>query len=105
MRLASCLQEFKTLVTSYHPLVVVETFEEDRARRQVVAAARSLPHSLFEWSLSNGLYFASDAGNGNRIGTTSEPVDVLRHMLSLDRVGICFSRTSRCTSTIRRSRD
>jgi len=87
--LASTLHELVTLVESYHPLVVIETVEEERARRLVAAAARSLGFSFYEWSIVRGLRLGTerDAG-GHAIGTTAEPAGALGHIRALDRVGL-----------------
>ena len=89
MALASTLHELSVLLRSDHPLIVVETPEEQRVRELVRAACQSLGVSCFEWSLAQGLQWASgpDSG-GNPIATTREPEGVLRHLLSLDRAGV-----------------
>ena len=85
---AGSIHELRTLVVSHHPLVVVETFEEERARRLVAAAVARLPHGFFEWSLSRGLHYASDGRGGNGIATTGDPAGVLRHLLGMDRQAV-----------------
>ncbi|MEM7409572.1 MAG: AAA family ATPase [Myxococcota bacterium] len=89
MTLASTLHELVVLVGSYHPLIVIETSEEDRARRLAMAASHRLAISLFEWSISRGLHFASDhTRGGNPIATTQTPEGVLQHLLAMDRDGM-----------------
>ena len=89
MALASTLHELSTLIESFHPLVVIETVEEERAQRLVGAAAQSLGFSFYEWSIVQGLRIASgrDVG-GHAIGTTTEPAGALGHIRALDRVGL-----------------
>ena len=89
MSLSSCLHELKTLILSLHPLVVIETLEEQRARSLVAAAAQALDLPLFEWSMTSGLHYghALESG-GNPIATTVEPAGVLRHLRALDREGL-----------------
>jgi len=87
--LASTLHELVTLVESYHPLVVIETVEEERARRLVAAAAQSLGFSFYEWSIVRGLRLGAERDvGGHTIGTTTEPAGALGHIRSLDRVGL-----------------
>ncbi len=89
MPLASALHELSMLVRSFHPLVVIETADEERARRVAQAAARGLGLSFFEWSVAQGLRWGADAETGgNAIATTQEPAGVLRHLLALDRDGL-----------------
>jgi len=86
---ASAVHELTTLIESFHPLVVIETVEEERARRLVSAAAQKMGLSFYEWSVVRGLHFGSDYGGGGQpIGNTHEPAAVLGHIGSLDRVGI-----------------
>jgi MoxR-like ATPase len=87
--LASALHELSTLISSHHPLVVIETTEEQRARRLVSAAAQSLGLSFYEWSITQGLRFGSDRDvGGHGIATTQEPGGVLGHIAALDRTAV-----------------
>jgi hypothetical protein len=89
MSTASTLHELTTLVRSYHSLIVIESAEEERARHLVGAAANSLGISYFEWSVAQGLQFASGRETGGRgIANTHEASGVLRHLLTLQREGI-----------------
>ena len=88
MPIASALHELTTLIESFHPLVVIETVEEERARQVVEAASRRLGFSFYEWSVSTGLRFGSDRGEGHAIGTTAEPAGMLRHIETLDRTAL-----------------
>ena len=89
MAFASVLHELSTLIESQHPLVVIETVEERRARALVEAATRRLGLSFYEWSIATGLRFGADRQTGGHaIGTTSEPAGMLRHIGALDRTGV-----------------
>ena len=86
--LSTSLHELETLILSLHPLVVIETPEEQRARGLVAAAARGLDLPLFEWSMTLGLHFGQAAGSGgNPIATTLSPEGVLRHLRSAPSAG------------------
>ena len=89
MSLSSSLHELETLILSLHPLVVIETPEEQRARGLVAAAASELDLPFFEWSMTLGLqYGQAAAAGGNPIATTLSPEGVLRHLRALDREGL-----------------
>jgi hypothetical protein len=89
LSLSSSLHELKTLILSLHPLVVIETLEEGRARGLVAAAGAELDLPFFEWSMTGGLHYghASESG-GNPIATTAQPEGVLRHLRALEREGL-----------------
>jgi len=80
MSLATTVHDLKTLVQSYHPAVVIETVEEDRVRRLLVAAAAELRMPLFEWSITQGL---ARLGTPQPIYGTAEPLGVLKHLGTL----------------------
>ncbi|NNL85937.1 MAG: AAA family ATPase, partial [Myxococcales bacterium] len=89
MSTASTLHELTTLVRSYHSLIVIDSAEEERARHLVGAAANSLGISCFEWSVAQGLQFASSRETGGRgIANTHEASGVLRHLLTLQAEGV-----------------
>ena len=54
MALTTTVHDLRTLIRSCHPLIVIETVEEDRvlALLQSVAAQERMP--LFEWSITEG---------------------------------------------------
>jgi hypothetical protein len=51
----SSLHELKTLISSYHPVVAIESVEEERVDRLVVAACEELNLPLFEWTVVDGV--------------------------------------------------
>ncbi len=73
------VHDLRSLILSYHALLVIETDEEDRARQIVGAAADELGMELFEWSSSSGLR----SGDGHVLGQTREPDELLAHMRTL----------------------
>jgi hypothetical protein len=52
---ATSLHDIKTLVRSMHPLVLIETVEEERVDGLLAAAARDLDLPLFHWTVTTGL--------------------------------------------------
>ncbi len=80
MSLSTTVHDLKTLVQSYHPAVVIETVEEDRVRRLLVAAAADLAVPLFEWSITHGL---SRLGSAQPVYGTADPLGVLKHLAAL----------------------
>ena len=49
------LHDLKTLILSHHPLVLMDTLEEDRAADLLEAACDELGMPMFEWSMTRGL--------------------------------------------------
>ncbi|MFQ5457203.1 MAG: AAA family ATPase [Myxococcota bacterium] len=80
MATTSSIHDLKTLILSYHPVVTIETMEEDRARSLVRAAAKSLDLGFFEWSITRGLVMAP---NPRAINATNDPFKLLRHIEGL----------------------
>jgi hypothetical protein len=68
---------FKTLVRSYHPVIAIDTVEEDRVERLLVRTAQELGVPLMEWSVTAGL--KGHGESGPMYGTT-EPRQALSHI-------------------------
>lgn len=51
----SAVHELKTLVLSFHSLLVVETVEEERVRSLLIEVANDLRLPFYEWSVADGL--------------------------------------------------
>jgi len=75
------VHDIKLLVQSYHPLIVIETVEEERARALLLAVAQELRMPLFEWSVTRGLLREGEAPSPQRI--TADPAAALPHIGSL----------------------
>ncbi len=103
MGLATSVHELKTLVLSFHPIVVIETVEEERVERLLAEAARDLEMPLFEWSVTTGLRRkaakrprsernANEGGRPQDVGqpilNTAEPLGLLGHLAGLTVEGI-----------------
>ena len=73
--------DVKALVLSFHPVIVIETVEEERARSLLYAVAGQLRMTLFEWSMTRGLTRAEEPNALNRI--TANPLALLQHIAGL----------------------
>jgi hypothetical protein len=94
MSLKTSVQHFQTLVMSFHPVIVIDTVEEERVATLINASCNDLQMAVFEWSIAQGLmrssgnlynrwqndYAPPGAKRGQAIGKTSEPLDLLRHI-------------------------
>lgn len=78
---ATSLHDIKTLVLSMHPLVVIETVEEERVDRLLAAVARDLELPLFTWTVTTGL--TRDGSTAPPIHGTADPLTLLRHLRTL----------------------
>jgi AAA+ superfamily predicted ATPase len=85
MTAATSIHDLKTLVLSNHPVIALETVEEDRVRDLLGAVARDLAMTFFEWSITRGL---TQAAKASPIGGTYQPLDLLRHLETLAVKGI-----------------
>lgn len=94
MSLKTSVQHFQTLVMSFHPVIVIDTVEEERVETLINAACNDLQMAVFEWSIAQGLmraqgsscnrwqndYAPPGAKRGQAVGKTTEPLDMLRHI-------------------------
>lgn len=94
MSLKASVQHFQTLVNSFHPVIVIETVEEERVETLINAACNEMQMAVFEWSIAGGLmrspgnlhnrwqneYAPPGEKRGQAIGKTTEPLDMLRHL-------------------------
>ena len=81
MALSTSAHDLRTLIRSSHPLVVIETVEEERvlALLQSVTAQERMP--LFEWSVTRGLTRADEGPTLSKM--TATPLAVLQHLHGL----------------------
>jgi hypothetical protein len=79
------LHELKTLVRSMHPVVVVETSEEERVDDLLRALAADLRLPLFTWTVTRGLQRIDGTG---MIHGTADPRTLLRHLSTLTVQGV-----------------
>lgn len=94
MSLSINVRDIQTLILSFHPVIVIETVEEERVAPLLKSATQEMNLPIFEWSLSKGLVRAPgtyDAPWVNEyappgtiapttIGNTAEPLAVLKHI-------------------------
>jgi hypothetical protein len=81
MSISTSVHDIKTLVLSFHPILVIETVEEDRVLPLLLAVAAQLTIPLFEWSVTRGLTRVGDAVAINRM--TAAPLALLQHLSGL----------------------
>ena len=86
MALSTSVHDLRTLVRSRHPLIVIETVEEERVLSLLhsVAAQERMP--LFEWSITRGLTRADDMTAVNKM--TATPQAMLQHLSGLTVEGL-----------------
>ncbi len=81
---SATIHDIKTLISSYHPLLVLETSEEDRIHAILDTAAAELRMALFEWSVTRGLRRRdSQTQFRGQISGGGSPLGVLKHIETL----------------------
>ncbi len=81
----SSVHDIKTLVLSFHPVIVIETVEEERVEDLLSAVADAAWKPLFQWSVTRGLMKTSET---SPITKTTDPLMMLRHLDSLTVGGV-----------------
>ena len=81
MGLSTSIHEIETLIQSRHPIIAIETVEEERVRSLLLSVSAKTRMPLFEWSLTRGLTRTDDAVQVNR--TTASPAALLGHLEGL----------------------
>jgi hypothetical protein len=85
MGLSTSIHDIRTLVLSFHPVIAIDTVEEERAEELVDAVAQELCMPVFEWTMTRGLT-QKPAAHGNR--NTAAPLDLMGHLRTLRVEGI-----------------
>jgi hypothetical protein len=94
MSLSITIRDIQTLILSFHPVIVIETVEEERVAQLLKSATQEMNLPIFEWSLSKGLvrspgtydapwvneYAPPGTISPTTIGNTAEPLAVLKHI-------------------------
>ena len=102
MSLLDSIHTLKTFIGSFHPIIVIETVEEERVQALLKAVTKELNIPLFEWTINLGLAntpgtkFAPRTNEYARPSTnqavpfenTEEPLDALRYIRSIERTGL-----------------
>jgi hypothetical protein len=97
MPFAASVRYFQTLVMSFHPIIVMETVEEERVQKLINKATLDLQLPVFEWSVAQGLgrldgnvhnrwqdeYAPPGTSRPSVIDDTADPVAVLRHIQTI----------------------
>ncbi|NJR64598.1 MAG: AAA family ATPase [Leptolyngbyaceae cyanobacterium CRU_2_3] len=92
--LSASIREMQVLVLSFHPLIVMETVEEERVQTLLQDTTRDMNLPLFEWSVAHGLIRSPGSyqapwvnecvpAGANRpvpIADTSDPLKMLQHI-------------------------
>ncbi|MEM7584478.1 MAG: AAA family ATPase [Acidobacteriota bacterium] len=71
------IHDLKTLILAFHPVISIETVEEQRVTRLVRSVGRELRIPVLEWSSTTGLVHA---GTGNEVADTTQPVELLSYL-------------------------
>jgi SpoVK/Ycf46/Vps4 family AAA+-type ATPase len=97
MPLSITPRDLQTLLLSFHPVMVIETVEEERVQTLLKKATQEMSLPLFEWSLTRGLvrspgtldapwvneYAPPGTIKPTTIGNTADPLAVLEHIESM----------------------
>ena len=81
MSVSTSIHDIKTLILSFHAVIVMETVEEDRVVSLLREVASQLALPFFEWSVTRGL--VRFPGTTSLYGT-SEPLILLKSLQELD---------------------
>ena len=87
MSLSTSIHDIKTLILSFHPVIVMETVEEDRVFSLLRATALELEMPLFEWSVTQGLVRVP--GVSSMYGT-SDPLNLLSTLEGMETQSIYY---------------
>lgn len=95
------LHHLQTLMMSFHPVIVIETVEEERVQHLLDKATQDLRLMAFDWSIAQGMgrlrssnshwqdeFSPAGASRPHIIEATAEPLDVLRHIQTLTTRGV-----------------
>jgi len=80
MGLSTSIHDIRTLVLSFHPVIAIDTVEEERVEKLLDAVAEELCMPVFEWTMTRGL-IQKPAAHGNR--NTGPPLDLMGHLRTL----------------------
>ena len=86
MSLSTSVHDIKALILSFHPVILIETVEEDRVRTLLLSVAAQIRVPLFEWSVTRGLTRAEEPNAMHRL--TAKPLSVVQHLAGLSIEGI-----------------
>ncbi len=78
--LSTSIHDLKTLILSFHPVIAIDTVEEERVTALVTSVAAEIDLPLFAWSMTRGLVRPPD-GQANR--ATAGAQEALEHIRGL----------------------
>jgi hypothetical protein len=81
MSLSTSIHDIKTLILSSHPVIAIETVEEDRVRALLQAVSGQTRMPLFEWSITRGFARSELSSQINR--SIATPAALLSHVEDL----------------------
>jgi len=95
MSVATSIHDLKSLVLSFHPLIVMETVEEDRVSELLLAVAGELGLPHFAWSINRGLE-RLPGGEATATQWTQDPFQLLAHLEKMTIEAIYHLRDFAC---------
>jgi hypothetical protein len=81
MALSTSVHDLRTLIRSNHPLIAMETVEEERVHTLLESAAAQERMPFFEWSITKGLTRTDGTPTLNKM--TATPLALLQHVSGL----------------------
>jgi ATP-dependent 26S proteasome regulatory subunit len=82
---SASIHDLKTLILSFHPVIVIETMEEDRVETLLQAVAGRVNLPFYEWTITQGL---KRYPNAKGIYGTEKPASLLTTLTDLRHEGI-----------------
>ena len=79
MSQATSIHELRTLIRSFHPVIVIETVEEARVGDLLHAVCSELGMDHFTWSINRGLE-RQPSGEAHATQWTTDPFQLLAHL-------------------------
>jgi len=95
MSVATSIHDLKSLILSFHPLIVMETVEEDRVSELLQAVAGELGLVHFAWSINRGLE-RLPGGEATATQWTQDPFQLLAHLEGMTIEAIYHLRDFAC---------
>ncbi|MBE9117636.1 AAA family ATPase [Lusitaniella coriacea LEGE 07157] len=81
MKPTTSIHDLKTLILSFHPIIAIETVEEERVESLLRAVAGELKMPLYEWTVTKGL---KRFPNTSAIYGTADPQSLLQTLETVD---------------------
>ncbi|WP_302883824.1 hypothetical protein [Kovacikia minuta] len=70
---STSVHEIQTLVMSFHPVIVIETVEEERVQALLQIATQEMGMQVFEWSITQGLARSPGSANNRWVDECAPP--------------------------------